>query len=220
MPSRFRHDVRRRAGPALRRPAPAPSTSQDGLRGLRAAPARPTSRTHVAGGDPLARRGTPSRPGSARRRSRHGHQGPAPPNAAPGRPRRHDPAPRAPGHDVRAVVVRDRRTRRAAEVTCARVHGDSRPRRSDVKRMLPVEELARDERFQHMSIEEVVFDPATPAPSARDQRPGADLRERQRQRPLLDARHLRRRDPGARGRRAHLLGLRHRRRAASRRRSP
>ena len=28
-----------------------------------------------------------------------------------------------------------------------------------MKRILPVEELARDERFQHMRIEEVVFDP-------------------------------------------------------------
>ena len=36
-----------------------------------------------------------------------------------------------------------------------------------MKRMLPVEELARDERFQHMRIEEVVFDPRNASPEAR-----------------------------------------------------
>jgi uncharacterized ferritin-like protein (DUF455 family) len=36
-----------------------------------------------------------------------------------------------------------------------------------VKRMLPVEELARDERFNHMSVEEVIFDPRNASPSAR-----------------------------------------------------
>ena len=36
-----------------------------------------------------------------------------------------------------------------------------------MKRMLPVDELARDERFNHMSIEEVIFDPRNASPSAR-----------------------------------------------------
>jgi len=36
-----------------------------------------------------------------------------------------------------------------------------------VKRMLPVAELARDERFHHMSVEEVIFDPRNASPSAR-----------------------------------------------------
>ena len=36
-----------------------------------------------------------------------------------------------------------------------------------MKRMLPVEELARDERFNHMSVEEVIFDPRNASPSAR-----------------------------------------------------
>jgi len=36
-----------------------------------------------------------------------------------------------------------------------------------VKRMLPVTELARDERFNHMSVEEVIFDPRNASPSAR-----------------------------------------------------
>jgi uncharacterized ferritin-like protein (DUF455 family) len=35
-----------------------------------------------------------------------------------------------------------------------------------MKRMLPVTELARDERFQHMKIEDAVFDPRNLAPSA------------------------------------------------------
>jgi hypothetical protein len=33
--------------------------------------------------------------------------------------------------------------------------------------MLPVTELARDERFNHMSVEEVIFDPRNASPSAR-----------------------------------------------------
>ena len=36
-----------------------------------------------------------------------------------------------------------------------------------MKRMLPVTELARDERFVHMSVEEVIFDPRNASPSAR-----------------------------------------------------
>jgi uncharacterized ferritin-like protein (DUF455 family) len=36
-----------------------------------------------------------------------------------------------------------------------------------VKRMLPVTELARDERFVHMSVEEVIFDPRNASPNAR-----------------------------------------------------
>jgi len=36
-----------------------------------------------------------------------------------------------------------------------------------MKRMLPVEELARDERFQHVRVEEQVFDPRNASPSAR-----------------------------------------------------
>ena len=81
-----------------------------------------------------------------------------------------------------------------------------------MKRMLPVTELARDERFSHMAIEDAVFDPRNLSPSAATQHAGSDVRERHRQRPRADARHLRRRDPGARGCRAHLFRLRHRRR--------
>ena len=36
-----------------------------------------------------------------------------------------------------------------------------------MKRMLPVSELARDERFQHISVEDSVFDPRNASPSAR-----------------------------------------------------
>ena len=36
-----------------------------------------------------------------------------------------------------------------------------------MKRMLPVTELARDERFVHMSVEEVIFDPRNASPNAR-----------------------------------------------------
>jgi len=35
-----------------------------------------------------------------------------------------------------------------------------------MKRMLPVAELARDERFQHVSVEDTVFDPRNASPSA------------------------------------------------------
>ena len=35
-----------------------------------------------------------------------------------------------------------------------------------MKRMLPVTELARDERFSHMAIEDAVFDPRNLSPSA------------------------------------------------------
>src|SRR5436190_6334454 len=41
------------------------------------------------------------------------------------------------------------------------------PRRHDMKRILPVEELARDERFERIRIEEVVFDPRNAAEEAR-----------------------------------------------------
>jgi uncharacterized ferritin-like protein (DUF455 family) len=43
-----------------------------------------------------------------------------------------------------------------------------------MKRILPVEELARDERFHHLRIEETVFDPRNAAPAA--QRNGLDPR--------------------------------------------
>ena len=36
-----------------------------------------------------------------------------------------------------------------------------------MKRMLPVDELARDERFHHMSVEEVILDPRNASPKAR-----------------------------------------------------
>ena len=36
-----------------------------------------------------------------------------------------------------------------------------------MKRMLPVTELARDERFVHMSVEEVILDPPNASPKAR-----------------------------------------------------
>ena len=35
-----------------------------------------------------------------------------------------------------------------------------------MKKMLPVEELARDERFQHVRIEDTVFDPRNIHPDA------------------------------------------------------
>ena len=43
-----------------------------------------------------------------------------------------------------------------------------------MKRMLPVAELARDERFHHMSVEEVIFDPRNASPKAQHQHAGAD----------------------------------------------
>src|SRR4051794_41244537 len=43
-----------------------------------------------------------------------------------------------------------------------------------MRRILPVEELARDERFHHLRIEETVFDPRNAAPAA--QRNGLDPR--------------------------------------------
>ena len=95
----------------------------------------------------------------------HGHQGP--PAAESGES---DPAPasgRGPGHDLRAVVVRDRAPG-AAQVVCAAAMATRRGG-IDMKRMLPVDELARDERFEHMSIEEVVFDPRNASPSAQQQ---------------------------------------------------
>ena len=78
-----------------------------------------------------------------------------------------------------------------------------------MKKMLPESELARDERFVRTKIEDRIFDPrgaedrrsATPArPRWRTDRPAAG-----RAFPFADARHLRRRDPGARRRRPHLL---------------
>jgi uncharacterized ferritin-like protein (DUF455 family) len=36
-----------------------------------------------------------------------------------------------------------------------------------VKRMMPVSELARDERFHHMSVEDVIFDPRNASPQAK-----------------------------------------------------
>ena len=83
----------------------------------------------------------------------------------------------------------------------------------DVKRMLPVAELARDERFVHINIEDVDLRPSQrhgDGVAAAEPVHRAVLRGARRG-PPADARHLRRRDPGARGRRSHLLGLRRRR---------
>ena len=81
-----------------------------------------------------------------------------------------------------------------------------------MKRMLPVTELARDERFSHDARRRCGVRPAQPVAECAAQHLGADVRERHRQRPRSDARDLRRRDPGARRRRPHLLRLRSRRR--------
>ena len=35
-----------------------------------------------------------------------------------------------------------------------------------MKRMLPVEELARDARFQHIRVEDTIFDPRNISPAA------------------------------------------------------
>ena len=86
-----------------------------------------------------------------------------------------------------------------------------------MKRMLAVDDLARDERFERIRIEEVVFDPRSASPPAGQ---GAAFRpddpDAPDAAPPAHARHLRGRDPGPRGRRAHLLRLRHRHRARRR----
>ena len=90
-----------------------------------------------------------------------------------------------------------------------------------MRKLMPSGELARDERFVRITIEDVVFDPrnAFVATRRRAERLRSPGRRGARHRPQPHARHLRRRDPGARGRRPHLLGLRHRRRPRGGRRS-
>ncbi len=80
-----------------------------------------------------------------------------------------------------------------------------------MRKSFPVEELARDPRFVRVEMRERLADPR-PRPTAGEGKrnnnrlvPRAPRRARCR--PRADARHLRRRDPGARGRRPHLLGL-------------
>ena len=46
-----------------------------------------------------------------------------------------------------------------------------------MKRILPVEELARDDRFERIRIEEVVFDPRNAAEEAQVQHARPELRE-------------------------------------------
>ena len=91
-----------------------------------------------------------------------------------------------------------------------------------MRKIFPVEELARDDRFVRVQMIERMNDAARPAartgragPASASPRPPA----RRRRRPRADARHLRRRDPGARGRRPHVLGLRDRHRPRGRRSS-
>src|SRR5436190_18140165 len=61
----------------------------------------------------------------------------------------------------RALRVNAHRWRRARSYGPTRSRRRRRPRRHETKRILPVEELARDERFERIRIEEVVFDPRT-----------------------------------------------------------
>ena len=181
-------------GPSPRRPERSTADRQDRVPGSPSCSARPTMQLYLADRHSLAGRassiadGLPaSSPGPTARR-RHRDDG-------------------CPGRDPSCGPTR-RRTRQRP-VACRRDRLACR--RFDVKRMLPVDELARDERFNRMRDRGGLRSAATPAPAAH-QHAGADLRERQRQRPSADARHLRGRDPGARGRRPHLLGLRDRRR--------
>ena len=82
-----------------------------------------------------------------------------------------------------------------------------------MRQFFPVEELARDERFVQINMAERMKDARTALDDQgvvgqeprRLQAPHARSPRRLRRRPGADARHLRRRDPGARGRRSHLL---------------
>ena len=85
---------------------------------------------------------------------------------------------------------------------------------SAMKKFFPVEELARDSRFVRVDMRRPHARPAPPAATAANraaratQRLSPELPRRSRRGPRPDARHLRRRDPGARRGRPHLLGLR------------
>ena len=87
-----------------------------------------------------------------------------------------------------------------------------RRRRIDDATFFPVEELARDERFNKITMRDRMADPrsahdrqARAGAAAASNRLVPSRPDASRRRPGADARHLRRRDPGARGRRAHLL---------------
>ena len=89
-----------------------------------------------------------------------------------------------------------------------------RRRRRLMRQFFPVEELARDERFHTITMRDRIDDPRvgrrprrTPTRAGARNRLSPEPQGRLRRRPRADARHLRRRDPGPRGRRAHLLGL-------------
>ena len=93
-----------------------------------------------------------------------------------------------------------------------------------MRKSLPVEDLARDERFVRVAIERALQRPATrvrPRVSGKrdNNRLTPDAPDAPDARPCADARHLRGRDPGPRGRRPHLLGLRRPATATTRRRS-
>ena len=77
-----------------------------------------------------------------------------------------------------------------------------------MKKFLAESELARDERFVRTKIEDRDLRSPRRQDRAAQHRPGQDGHRpagRGRALPLADARHLRRRDPGARRRRPHLL---------------
>ena len=77
-----------------------------------------------------------------------------------------------------------------------------------MKKFLAESELARDERFVRTKIEDRIFDPRGAKLALRNTGPAKMAIDRPvggRAVPFVDARHLRRRDPGARRRRSHLL---------------
>ena len=106
---------------------------------------------------------------------------------------------------LREADVGGRRHRRA-RIRSVRAHM--------MRKFFPVEELARDERFHTDHHARADGRPAHRVVQANASRAAADNRldagaqRRQRRCTRADARHLRRRDPGARGRRAHVPRLR------------
>ena len=161
-----------------------------------------TSDDHRRADDPLAQVHPPGRVrGLARRRDAH-------PVAHRDR-RRGRPGRRPPGQAREADAGR-RRHRRPRLHRLGLRHEAGGPR---MRKIFPADLLARDERFVRITTEQRFMDPrsgrlATPTGPGRVQADAVPTARRARRRPRADARHLRRRDPGPRGRRPHLLGLR------------
>ncbi len=79
-----------------------------------------------------------------------------------------------------------------------------------MRKIFPVDDLARDERFVRVHMAERIADGRNARQNESQRGPGRltpDAPRRPRRRPPAHARHLRGRDPGPRGRRPHVLGL-------------